>query len=338
MKQIEFSTVGAPQDVVRYANVEAPGDPGPGEVLVKVLAFPINPADLLAMQGIYPRLDPSTKAIGNEAVGEILAVGEEVDGFAPGNRVILLALNNWRQYRRVGARDVIKVSAEGDVLQQAGLKVNPATAWLLLRDFVELKTGDWIIQSAANSAVSRATIQLARLAGIRTVNIVRRPGVMDELAALGGDVVLLDGSDLPARVQAATGGAAIVLGIDSVGGPATDRIASCLSAGATLVVYGGMSGAPCSISPGTVVFNDLRIRGLWLSKYLMNAPHDVIELLYGRLDELTTAGRLKTRIDSIFRAEDIKSAVGRASEAGIDGKVIVRFDELTVAEKARQVS
>lgn len=79
MKQIEFSTVGTPQDVVRYADTEAPGDLGPGEVLVKVLAFPINPADLLTMQGIYPRLDPSTKAIGNEAVGEILAVGEEVE-------------------------------------------------------------------------------------------------------------------------------------------------------------------------------------------------------------------------------------------------------------------
>ena len=338
MKQIEFSNVGTPQDVVRYADAEVPGSPGPGEVLVKVLAFPINPADLLTMQGIYPRLDPNTKAIGNEAVGEILAVGTEVEDLAPGDRVILLALNNWRQYRLVGVRDVFKVSSHGDVLQQAGLKVNPATAALLLRDFVELKAGNWIMQNAANSAVGRATIQLARLAGIRTVNIVRRPDVVDQLKALGGDVVLLDGEDLAARVRASSGGAAMLLGIDSVGGPATDHIVSSLSAGATLVVYGAMSGAPCSISPGTVVFNDLRVRGLWLSKFLMNAPRDTIRTLYGRLDELTAAGRLVTRIDSVFRADDIKSAVGRACEMGIDGKVIVRFDEPDVSEEPEHVS
>jgi trans-2-enoyl-CoA reductase len=326
MNQIEFLAVGRPEDVVRCADATMPTKPEADGVLVKVLAFPINPADLLTMQGVYPRLDASTRMIGNEAVGEIVAVGADVERLAPGDRVILLTLNNWRQFRLVKAHEVIKLSSHGELMQQAGLKVNPATASLLLQNFVGLKHGDWIIQDAANSAVSRATVQLAKLSGIRTVNVVRRADVVDELKAFGADVVLVDSEDLPARAQAAVGDGSIVLGIDSVGGTATDRIASCLDAGGTLVIYGAMSGAACTINPGTLVFQDIRIRGFWLSKYLMNAPRDAVEALYGKLDDLSSSGRLVTKIDSVFRADDIKSAVRRASTPGSDGKVMVVFE------------
>ena len=326
MKQVEFVVAAPPEEVVRCAEAEAPAAPGPNDVLVKVLAFPINPADLLTMQGIYPRADATTPAIGNEAAGEIAAVGGNVRDLAVGDRVILLSLNNWREYRLVNAREVVKISPRGDILQQAGLKVNPATADLLFSQFVELEPGSWIIQNAANSAVGRAAIQLARISGIRTVNIVRRPDVVDELKALGAEIVLLDGDDLPGRVAEQVENAPILLGMDCVGGTATDRIASCLGQGATLVVYGAMSGQTAAIGPGTIVFNDLRIRGFWLTRYLSNASRDTTETFYRRLDDLSASGRLLTKIDSVFRADDIKSAVRRACQAGLDGKVIVRFN------------
>ena len=104
------------------------------------------------MQGIYPRLDASTQAIGNEAVGEIIAIGKDVEDLEPGNRVILLSLNNWREYRLVKAHEVVRVSPKGGLMQQSGLKVNPATASMLLGDFVELQTGDWIVQNAGTPA------------------------------------------------------------------------------------------------------------------------------------------------------------------------------------------
>jgi len=82
-----------------------------------------------------------------------------------------------------------------------------------------------------------------------------------------------------------------------------------------------------AVSPtGTIVFKDLRVRGLWLSKRLQSAPRDVIDALYRGLDELSVSGLLVAKIDSVFRADDIKSAVRRASQPGIDGKVIVTFN------------
>jgi NADPH:quinone reductase-like Zn-dependent oxidoreductase len=94
------------------------------------------------------------------------------------------------------------------------LVINPATAYLILTEFVQLNKGDWVLMNAANSAVGRAVIAIAKARGIRTLNAVRRADVVDEVKALGGDVVLVDGPDLPRRVAAATSKAPITLALD----------------------------------------------------------------------------------------------------------------------------
>lgn len=325
MRQIEFLQHGTPHEVVRCAQVAEPEGVGSEEVLVKVLAFPINPADLLALRGTYPRTDATTRAIGNEAVAQVEAVGAAVEGLAPGDRVVLLSLNNWREYRLVKSHEVIKVSPRADFLQQAGLKVNLATAALLLRNFVPLKPGDWFLQNAANSSVCRAAIQLAQAAGIRTANIVRRVELVPELTSLGADVVLLDGDDLPERLAAASLGARMSLAADSIAGAASNRLAACLAQEGTLVVYGAMSGEPIVVDAGLIVFRDLRIRSVWLTQYLRTASPTSIASLYQELDELVVQGRLATKIDSVFEADDIRAAVRRAGTPGTDGKVMVRF-------------
>ena len=137
----------------------------------------------------------------------------------------------------------------------AVLKVNPATALLLLETYTALSPGDWVIQNAANSAVGRALIALAAAKGIRTINVVRRQELADELRALGGDHVLADADDLAGHVTA-LGGAQIQLAIDAVGGVSTGRLAGCLSTGGTLVAYGAVSGEPMRIDPARMVFGD----------------------------------------------------------------------------------
>jgi len=89
--------------------------------------------------------------------------------------------------------------------------VNPPTAYLLLTDIVTLPHGSWVIQNGANSGVGRATTAIAKSLGLRTVNVVRRAEVIEEMKALGGDVVLVDGPDLAKRIPADTGNAPITL-------------------------------------------------------------------------------------------------------------------------------
>src|SRR5205814_10657563 len=142
--------------------------------------------------------------------------------------------------RRVAAADAIPIPAGLDLAQAAMLRINPATAQLLLEDHVALAPGDWVIQNVANSAVGRHLIVLAKAKGLRTINVVRRDDVATELTALGAEIVLADGPDLAERARRAADGAPIRLGIDAVSGAACRRIADCVADGGMVVSYGSM--------------------------------------------------------------------------------------------------
>src|SRR5438067_5356129 len=229
MKKVEIAAYGAPEVVAE--SVEAPdvGAPGAGEIVFDVLAFPINPADLSFCRGNY-RLTPQLPATpGAECVGRVAAVGAGIGDIRVGDLVGNMQRENWTQRRRIKAEHAIPLPSDLDLLQAAMLRINPATAQLLLEDHLRLQPGDWVIQDVANSAVGRHLIVLAKAGGIRTVNVVRRDDVTAELTALGADVVLVDGPDLPERARAAVGGAPIRLGIDAVSGAAFRRIADCVA-------------------------------------------------------------------------------------------------------------
>jgi trans-2-enoyl-CoA reductase len=180
MKQVQFAAFGTPHEVA---------------------AFPINPADLLTITGGYAVRPQLPATLGAECVGRIASVGSNVQGLATGDRVINLGRDNWCQRRKVPAAQALAVPADADVLQLAMLKVNPATALLMLRNYVALQPGDWVIQDAANSGVGTNLIGLARADGIRTVNVVRRSALTEPLQAIGADVVVVDGDDLAARAM-----------------------------------------------------------------------------------------------------------------------------------------
>jgi trans-2-enoyl-CoA reductase len=325
MKQIQFSRTGIPSEVVECVEVDDPVISALGDVRVRIETFPINPADLLTLQGYYPRSNPDSRTLGVEALGCVEAVGPSVTDLAPGDRVIPLTGDNWTERKVMKTHELLRVSPTLDPLRAASLKVNPATAHLLLTAFVGLKPGDWFLQNAANSAVGRAVIQIAHNRGIRTLNIIRRADDIPELKMIGADVVLLDSDDLPRRVTAATGGAEVRLAADAVAGSATNRLASCLAEKGTLVVYGAMSGEAAMLNPGLAVFQDISFRGFWLTRYLATADRPDVARLYGELQGLAESGTLIGSVDSVFAADEIKAAVKRASERESKGKIFVRF-------------
>src|SRR6201993_1898845 len=205
MKQVLIDGYGTPWDVARCAEVPDVGAPAADEVVFDVLAFPINPADLWFCRGSYRLKPPLPAAPGAECVGRVTDVGAGVKHVKPGNLVINLQRENWAQKRRVSGNDAIPLPAGIDLKQAAMVRINPPTAQLMLSDFVDLKGGDWVIQNVANSAVGRLLIVLAHQRGLRTVNVVRRPELANELKQLGADLVIVDGADLALRVARETG-------------------------------------------------------------------------------------------------------------------------------------
>ncbi len=322
MKKVEIVEYGTPEVVAHCVEAPDVGSPGPGEVVFEVLAFPINPADISFCRGTY-RLRPALPATpGAECIGRVVAVGAGVGDIRRSDLVINLERENWVQRRRIRAEDAIPVPAGIDLLQAAMLRINPATARLLLEDPVDLERGDWVIQNVANSAVGRHLIVLARAKGVRTLNVVRRDDVAAELAALGADVVLVDGPDLAHRAAVATGDAPIRLGIDAVSGEALKRIADCVAAGGVTVTYGAMSGADPVISRAALSRRVI-LKSFMLGDGLAQRTGAEVRAIYADLAGKIRDGRLRAPIDATYPIDQIKQALAHAQRGGRHGKVLV---------------
>src|SRR5712664_4150549 len=312
MKQVLIERYGPPEEVARCAEVPDVGAPGPGEVVFEVLAFPINPADVSFCRGTYRLRPPLPATPGAECVGRVTAVGAGVSHVKTGDLVINLQRENWAQRRRVKGDDVIAVSEGIDVQQAAMLRINPATALLLLTDIVDLKPGDWVIQNVANSAVGRLLIRLAKPRGIKTVNVVRRESLFGELKSLGADACVVDGPDLADAVKAHTREAPIRLGLDAVSGRATARISACVGEGGVVCNYGAMSGEDPIMPRGKLVGDAQTLVGFILGRALATRSLAQIRAIYAELGEQVGQGLLTAPVERIYPIEDIQAAVAHA--------------------------
>ncbi|WP_426415002.1 zinc-dependent alcohol dehydrogenase family protein [Aestuariirhabdus sp. LZHN29] len=295
-----------------------------GQVLIEVLAAPINPSDVLTLTGEYGMLPPLPAVGGNEGVGRVVELAEGLKGPAIGQTVLLpVGCGTWSSHVVAAAKELIPLPNDADPQQLAMMTVNPPTASLMLSEFVDLKAGDWVIQNAANSGVGGYLIQLAKLRGFKTVNVVRRDSAVAAVEAEGADVVLVDGDDLRQRMLEATGGEAPRLGIDAVGGAATDRLASCLGEGAVLVNYGAMSREPCQVAPLNLVFKDIQLKGFWLARWFQQASPEQKMKVFGEVAALIAAGKLHARVAATYGLSEIKQAVAAAAAGEREGKVLV---------------
>ncbi len=323
MKQVLIDRYGTPWDVARCAEVPDVGAPAADEVVFDVLAFPINPADMWFCKGSYRLKPPLPATPGAECVGRVTQVGSAVDHVKPGDLVINLQRENWAQRRRVKGSDAIPLPPGIDLRQAAMVRINPPTALLMLSDFVDLEPGEWVIQNVANSAVGRLLIVLAHQQGLRTVNVVRRAELADELKALGADIVLVDGDDLAARVAEATEGAAIRLGIEAIGGTATGRLVECVATEGTVVHYGSMSGEDPKVGRSNLIYRGIRLTGFMLGRGLARRDAAKIRAIYADLATQIVAGRLHAPVDTVYPIEEIKEALRHADKGGRNGKILV---------------
>jgi mitochondrial enoyl-[acyl-carrier protein] reductase / trans-2-enoyl-CoA reductase len=320
-----YETHGNPADVLHVEPRTWPA-PAAGEVIVKMRAAPINPADLNQIEGKYPVRAELPATPGFEGAGVVAEVGPDVTNVALGALVILPHnVGTWRDAVAVKADELVVVPAGIKPVHAAMLKINPMTAWRLLHDYVDLARGDWLIQNAANSAAGRAVIQIAHELGYKTVNVVRRSELIGELRDEGGDVVLVDSENLRHQVEDAIGGPPIRLGLNAVGGESALRLANCLAPESTLVTYGAMSLQPLKIPNGLLIFKDLRFRGIWINKWYDNATHAQRMEAFQHLFEMAKRGLLQTKVEKAYPLSEAKTAVAHAARGQRSGKIIFEF-------------
>ena len=214
-------------------------------------------------------------------------------------------LGTWRTYLQVDESKVVRVDKEGlKSTQVATVNVNPVTAWRMLKDFVQLKPGDWFIQNGANSGVGRAAIQLGRLWGLKNIAVVRaRPGeegerLKRELEVLGATKVVTDeqvaekGFGDQVKEWTNEGREKILLGLNCVGGDAAMAMAKVLSTSGHLVTYGAMSKSPMRVGASMLIFKDIRFSGFWVSRWADANPEEKLQTVEEVL-QLIRSGEFK---------------------------------------------
>uniref|UniRef100_A0A8B9BWQ0 Enoyl-[acyl-carrier-protein] reductase, mitochondrial n=1 Tax=Anser brachyrhynchus TaxID=132585 RepID=A0A8B9BWQ0_9AVES len=291
---------------------------GHSDVHVKMLAAPINPADINMIQGTYAILAPLPAVAGNEGVGRVLEVGPGVTALRRGDWVIPAdaGLGTWRTQAVFPEASLLQVPSDIPLLCAATLSVNPCTAYRMLSDFESLAPGDSVIQNAANSGVGQAVIQIAKATGVRTINVVRDrpdlPKLVERLKALGADhVITEDVLRKPEMKEIFKSIPKPRLALNCVGGKSTTEMLRHLQPKGTMVTYGGMAKQPVTVPVSAFIFRDVRLRGFWMTQWKKDHAHDKESLtsMMDALCQLVRRGQLGAPACTTVPLEDFREAL-----------------------------
>lgn len=324
MQAIQLVRYGSPETTCECIEVKEPV-PQAGQIAVAIKAAAINPADLLIFEDRYPGPDALPAFVGIEGAGEVIAVGDGVTEYQIGDHVLSLGRANWTDIVCDDGGRFVLVPKELSWADAAQLKANPPSAHLMLQDYVDLQPGDWVIQNAANSAVGRHVISFCKARGLRSINVVRRAELVEELTNHGGDVVIVASDKLAEDVRSKTGAdAPIRLAIDAIGGKATSDLADCLSNGGTVVNYGFISGEPCQLTGYHTVVHDITLKGFWLVGFMGRSSRHAIVDMYANMSQAFISGAISVSVEAEYPLSKIGEALAHSNQPSRSGKILLR--------------
>ena len=325
-KVVRIHELGGPE-VLQIEDVDI-GEPGPGEVRIRVEAVGLNRSEAMYRAGRYPVEPKLPSLIGYEGVGTIEALGAGVEGFSAGQRVCVLPMIQqgqygiWAEQAIVPARILLPAPPGLSPAEAASIWMQYMTAFALI-EVAGIGIGDGVIVRAASSSVGIAAIQLANWAGAVSIACTRTSDKKQALRDQGAaHVIATDEEDLVARVMEITGGKGARTAFDPVGGPYVDTLARALAERGILFVYGGLSGEPTPYPHWPCAMKGLSMRG-WVASEIWNHPHR-----YKAAQEKILAGlaggQLKPVIAKTFEGlEEIVAANAYLESNQQVGKVVV---------------
>jgi NADPH:quinone reductase-like Zn-dependent oxidoreductase len=297
---------------VRIERQDPPGEPSPEGLVVRMVHAPINPADLLAVEGRYAFQWPAREPLGAEGVGFVERVGSAVSDITPGDHVLPLSRGNWCGVRCLDRTEVVRIPAGIDRRQAAMMRINPMTARLLL-DQSGAKAGDCIVQNGATSAVAHWTRLLARRRGIRVIGVGRNAG---------DGIIASTSATLADELADAAEGRPIRALLDCVAGAETGRLAAWLAPEGRVLVYGHLSGEPCQIGSQLLTGRGLTVSGFSLRPAEARIAPALRETLFAELFAVAAEERLDLPVKACFPLSAIDAALLSAREPGA-GRVLL---------------
>jgi NADPH:quinone reductase len=301
--------------------------PGPGEVLVRIAASPINPSDLAFMEGRYGFVKPLPVVPGFEGSGRVVASGR---GLVPwlrlGKRVVCAVQDQgdgcWAEYALVSAMNCLPLP---DWIQDepgASMLVNPFTCYALIQE--ARKSGaTHVVESAAGGVLGRMLWRLGAREGIEMIGVVRRSEQAEELRKLGMRHVLASSSpDFDERLRGLCAELRVKLAFDAVGGATTARLAQALLPGGVVTVYGQLAPEPAQVDVRDLIFRGRIINGFWLTAWLKRQSVPATLLAWRRIQRLVR-DEMKGEIRSRHSLSEAAAAIADYRDNMSGGKVLL---------------
>jgi NADPH:quinone reductase-like Zn-dependent oxidoreductase len=303
-----------------------------GQVLVKMLAAPVNPSDLVYLLGKYGLVPNDGAFVGFEGCGIVVDANAGIYGaWLKGKRVALSAQPGsdgvWAEYAITRANFCLPVRKALSDEQAATIIVNPCTSVCLVERAIELGAKAIVINAAA-SQVGKGVIRYAKLKGIKTIATVRSEGNVAILKALGADSVILTSQEGFADTlkQSAKALHASVL-LDAVAAEDTPMLLKAMPNSSTAIIYGRLTETfdPLGglFSVADVIFRDIRIEGFWLAKYIADVSPLKVLALSSKVQKLFAQGIFKTDIYASVGFDGFSQALDHYAKNKSDGKVIL---------------
>lgn len=327
MRAVVMDGTGGPE-VLALGTVPRPA-PKPGEVLIRVAATSVNRADLQQRMGSYPPPPGESELLGLEAAGVIEALGDGVEGFAPGARVMtLLGGGGYAEFATAPAGTCMRIPDGIDFVRAAAITEVFVTAWLNVFGEAGLEEGQTLLVHGGASGVGTAAIQLAKTLRHATVIVTVGSRTKAEACrALGADhVILYKDEDFSRRVLELTGKKGADVIFDHIGAKYLEPNLACLALYGRLVIIGLLGGAKAELNIGRLMVKRQRVIGSVLRARPVAEKARLTRAFEREVMPHLAAGRLKPVIHEVMPLEDVRRAHELMAASANIGKLILVVD------------
>jgi NADPH:quinone reductase len=324
MKAWQVRELGEPRDVLALAEVADP-EPGPGQVLVRVLGAATNFPDVLMCRGGYQVRPPLPYTPGIELCGSVVSAGAGVTGFAPGDRVIgapAQPSGAFAELALMNAAGILPAPDGLDDAEAAAFFVTYQTGWFGLHRRARLTAGETLLVHAAAGGVGSGAVQLGKAAGARVIGVAGGPRKAEAARALGADVVIdRHAQDFVEVVKEVTGGRGADVVYDSVGGDTYSRSTKCIAFEGRILIIGFAGGVIQSAALNHALIKNYSIVGLHWGLYQSKDPR-LIRDCHVQLTKLVAEGAVRPLVSERLGLDEVPAGLQRLADGDTVGRIV----------------
>lgn len=331
MKAVYYERAGEPATVLKVIETEIP-EPGPDQIVMRMKAMPINPADLATIRGVYRTPQKTPTVPGYEGLGEIVKVGSRVRSLHVGMPAIMVATKpagwgngTWQEYLCTYESDILPIPDGIDPKLTSQFFNTILTPWVMTVNELNLGPGQTLLMTAAGSGVGKLVLKIAAVRGFNVIGVVRRPEQVEEIKKLGAmDVICSANEDITKRTLALTGLKGVDAVIDAVGGEVSAQCFRALADWGQMLVYGLLElERNANYDVRKMLFYNLGLRGFWIPAWWDRVDLKVRTHAVNMCFDLIRKGVLVPEVEKEYSLADIGQAVAHAERPGNKGRIML---------------